>query len=377
MDLLKISEKYYGEMLKLTREIGAIPAPSGEEDERAVYVLNYMKKIGAENAYIDEAKNVICTLGEESNDMVAFMAHTDIVFPRETLLTVVEDEEYLRFPGVTDDVACLAVLLANLKYLLDEKIKPERTLMFVANSCEEGLGNLKGSRAVFNAYSGKISRMYTFDGFYTHLVNDSVGSHRYRVTALTEGGHSFGDFGNRNAINVLAGIIREIYKIEVPHVGESKTSYNVGIIEGGTSVNTIAQNASMLIEYRSDNAECLAEMKRRYYEIFEKARAECSELLIEVVGERPCKSGVDENVLKALTENARAIQEKYGKCTVSLESGSTDCNIPHSLGIPALCIGVCNGGGPHTREEWLEKKSLKGGFAIGLELMLENMRYEI
>ncbi len=370
MDLLKISEAYYDEMLKFMKELAVIPAPSGCEEQRAEYVLGYLKSIGAENAYIDEALNVICTVGEPGDDMTVFMAHTDIVFPFDTPLDYIDDGEKVHCPGITDDVACLAVLVAGLKYVLDNKIKLNRTIMFVANSCEEGLGNLRGSRQIFKDFAGKITHMFTFDGFYNHVVNESVGSHRYKVTAVTEGGHSYGAFGNRNAISVLADIIHEIYKIEVPKVGNSKTTYNVGTIEGGTSVNTIAQNATMLVEYRSDNVECLKEMEKKYLKIFEAAKANCQELKVELVGDRPCMDNMDMNELARLTELTKNIQQKYSGMDVAVQSGSTDANIPHSLGIPAICVGVCMGHGPHTREEWVLKESLKPGFAIGLELIL-------
>lgn len=370
MDLLKLSEKYYDEMLKLLHDICIIPAPSGFEEKRAEFVLNYLKSLGIENAHIDEAKNVVCTLGEPSDDMVVFMAHTDIVFPFDVPLTYVDDGEKIHCPGVTDDVACLVIMLAGIKYIVENNIKLKRTLMFVANSCEEGLGNLKGCRQIFNDYGSKISHMYTFDGSYKHVVNNSVGSHRYEVTAITEGGHSFGAFGNRNAINVLAGIINEIYKIEVPQKNGSKTTYNVGTIEGGTSVNTIAQNATMLCEYRSDNVECLAIMEKKYAEIFENAKANCLELKVDLVGNRPCMDNMDMEKLNELSDFVCRVQEKHGGIEVKRNSGSTDANIPHSLGIPAICVGVYIGGGAHTREEWLLKESLKPGFAIGLELML-------
>ncbi len=371
LDLIKFSEEYYEEMLDFTRRLGVIPAPSGEEGERAQVVLSYLKSIGAKNAYIDSAKNVICTVGELSDDTVVFMAHTDIVFPKETPLDIKEDDDYLRFPGVTDDVARLAVMLGALKYILDKKITPRRTLMFVANSSEEGLGNLKGARQIFKDFGDKIRQMYTFDAMYNSVINDSVGSHRYLVTAKTEGGHSYDAFGNRSAINVLAGIINDIYSIEVPKRGESKTTYNVGTVSGGTSVNTIAEDAAMLVEYRSDNAECLAIMKEKYLEIFERARKNCLELKVELVGERPCKVGVDEAELARLTKAVVDIQHKYTGLPINVKSGSTDCNVPHSMGIPAVCVGVCDGGGTHTREEWLLKPSLKRGFAIAAELILK------
>lgn len=370
MDLLKISENYYEEMLQLIHDICVIPAPSGFEDERAEFVLKYLKDLGIENAHIDEAKNVVCTLGEPSDDMSVFMVHTDTVFPFDVPLNYVDDGEKIYCPGVTDDVACLVIMLACVKHIVTSGIKLNRTIMFVANSCEEGLGNLKGCRQIFKDYGDKIKHMFTFDGGYSHIVNESVGSHRYEVTAITEGGHSFGAFGNRNAINVLAGIISEIYKIEVPKIGNSKTTYNVGTINGGTSVNTIAQNASMLCEYRSDNVECLAIMEKKYAEIFEAAKKNCQELKVELVGNRPCMDNMDMDKLRALSDFVCSVQEKYAGCEVKRGSGSTDANIPHSLGIPAICVGVYVGGGAHTTEEWLLKESVKPGFAIGMELIL-------
>lgn len=371
MDCMNLSESYYDEMLRLLRELCVIPAPSGFEDERAKYVLNYLHNLGIKNAYIDEAKNVICTLGKETDQKVVFMAHTDIVFPFETPLNLVDDGEKLYCPGVGDDTARLVMLLVSLKYIMDHNIQLNKTILFSANSCEEGLGNLKGCRQIFKDFEGEISRMYTIDGSNSAFVNRSVGSHRYKVTAITEGGHSYGAFGNRNAINVLAGIISKIYEIEVPKVGESKTTYNVGTIEGGTTVNTIAQKATMLAEYRSDDVECLSIMKEKFQAIFEEGKTKCESLEVELVGDRPCMStDIDMEKMQAMSELVASVQSKYGKCDVSPKSGSTDANIPLSLGIPAICVGAGIAGKAHTTEEWIDKESLKSGLAIVLELIL-------
>lgn len=371
MDLQKFSEEKFDELLKLHKDLCLIPAPSHFEDERAAYVLKYLKDAGIENAYIDEAKNVICTLGKPSEKIIVFMAHTDTVFPMETPLNYVDDGEKIHCPGAGDDTGSLAGMLTCIKYMAEHNIVPEKTIMFVANSCEEGLGNLKGTRQLFKDFGDRIEYLYTFDAKPTSVVNKSVGSHRYEVTAITEGGHSFGAFGNRNAINVLAEIVSGIYKIEVPKIGDSRTTYNVGTISGGTSVNTIAQNATMLCEYRSDDIECLAIMEKKYNEIFEAAKANCLELKVELVGNRPCMSNdLDMNKLREITERAKAIQSKHFGVEVKEKSGSTDCNIPHSLGVPAVALSNYNGGGTHTREEWVEKKSFKPGLRVAMELIL-------
>lgn len=371
MDFTKISEALFEELLALHKELCLIPAPSGFEDARAAYVLNYLKKAGIENAHIDEAKNVVCTIGKPSDKMILFMAHTDTVFPMETPLNYTDDGTILRCPGVGDDTGSLATMLTSLKYIVQNNIVPNRTLMFVANACEEGLGNLKGCRQIFKDYGDKIEYMYTFDSKFSGIANWSVGSHRYEITAETEGGHSFGAFGNRNAIAVLAGIIQDIYSIEVPTVGNSKTTYNVGTIHGGTSVNTIAQSASMLCEYRSDDVDCLAIMQQKFAAIFEAAKVNCKNLKIDLVGERPCMSNnIDKAKQEEITDRAIAIQSKHAGCTVTPHSSSTDCNIPHSMGIPAVALANYNGGGAHTMEEWVEKESFKPGIRITLELVL-------
>jgi len=371
MDLQKFSEEKFAELLKLHKELCLIPAPSHFEDERAAYVLKYLKYAGIDNAYIDEAKNVICTLGKPSDKMIVFMAHTDTVFPMDTPLNYVDDGEKIHCPGAGDDTGSLVGMLTCVKYMAEHNIVPEKTLMFVANSCEEGLGNLKGTRQLFKDFGDKIEYLYSFDSKPIGVTNKSVGSHRYKITALTEGGHSFGAFGNRNAINVLAGIISEIYKIEVPKIENSRTTYNVGIIEGGTSVNTIAQNASMLCEYRSDNVESLSIMEKKFAEIFENAKGNCQELKVELVGNRPCMSAdMDMAKLQEITDRARAIQSKHFGVDAIEKSGSTDCNIPHSMAIPAVALANYNGGGTHTREEWVEKLSFKAGLKVSMELIL-------
>ncbi len=371
MDLQKFSEEKFAALLKLHRELCLIPAPSHFEEERAKYILEYLKAAGIENAYIDAAKNVICTMGAPSEKMVVFMAHTDTVFPMDTPLNYVDDGEKIHCPGAGDDTGSLAGMLTCVKYMAEHSIVPKKTIMFVANSCEEGLGNLKGTRQLFKDFGDKIEYLYSFDSKPFGVTSKSVGSHRYKITALTEGGHSFGAFGNRNAIHVLAGIVNDIYTIEVPVISGSKTTYNVGSIEGGTSVNTIAQNASMLCEYRSDNVECLAIMEKKFAEIFEKAKTNCLELKVELVGNRPCMSAdMDMEKLHEITERARGIQSKHFGIEAIAKSGSTDCNIPHSLGIPAVALANYDGGGTHTREEWVIRESFKPGLRISMELIL-------
>lgn len=369
------SKELYFETLELTKELTVIPAPSGFEDKRAEFVLNYVKNIGYDNAYIDSAKNVIWKLDGETEDCTLFCAHTDVVFPDMDTLPLVEDDVYLWSPGVGDDTVCLTQMLIVCKYLKQIGFKPRKSLIFAANSCEEGLGNLEGSRQIFADYKN-ITRMFTFDGVYHHVINKSVGSHRFKVIVKTIGGHSFNDFGNKNAIAVVSKIINKIYEIQVPEKEDAKTTYNVGLINGGTSINTIAQEVEIFCEYRSDNLECFNIMQEKFKNIFETVKNEepDAEIIVELVGDRPCMGNVDKAIMEELTNLVLGIQEKHTNIKVGLESGSTDCNIPHSLGIPAICVGVYDGAGVHTREENLVKESIKSGLNIVYELVVNQAK---
>ena len=295
-----------------------------------------------------------------------FVAHTDTVFPDMEPMPFKEDEEKIYCPGCADDTASVAVLTMMAKFFIENNIVPEKGIMFVCNSCEEGLGNLKGTRQLFNDFEGRIKQFITFDGTLDHGSNFCVGSHRYEVTVNTEGGHSFGAFGNDNAIEKLSGIIKKIYEIEVPQKEGTKTTYNVGEISGGTSVNTIAQSAKMLCEYRSDNKDCLRYMQEKFEEIFESARSEKIEVIVDKVGDRPC-GDIEKSKIDALEEIIVPIIEEATGSKPGFVSGSTDCNIPYSLGIAALCIGVNMHKGVHTREEWVDKKSLIPGLEIAIK----------
>lgn len=356
-------------LFKTLKELCLIPAPSGYEKERAEYCKNWLEKNGAKDVYIDDALNTVFPYNcEKNDDITVFAAHTDTVFPDMEPLPYREDEENIYCPGVGDDTASVVVLLMAAKFFLENKIEAPKGILFVFNSCEEGLGNLKGTRKIFEDYKGRVSKFVSFDNAMNHIAHRSVGSHRYEVEVKTVGGHSYMNFGNDNAIVELSKLVGKIYEIEVPEIGESKTSYNVGTIEGGTSVNTIAQSAKMLCEYRSDNAECLDIMKNKFSDIFASSSAE---LTVNLVGDRPCMSSdIDIAKVDKMVESATNIVEQTAGIKVELHSSSTDCNIPLSLGIPSVAVGVSNWHGIHTRAEWIEKASLPTGLEIAIKSVI-------
>lgn len=359
------------ECKQLIRDLCAIPAPSHHEQQRAAFCKAWFEKAGGKDVYIDEALNVICPYHVTDDHPVAvFMAHTDTVFPDTDPMPFAETEDTFQCPGVGDDTANLAVMMLCARYFMQHNIAPKTGILFVANSCEEGLGNLKGCRAIVAKYGSRMQCLVTFDGFrLDKITNQAVGSHRYRVTVKTEGGHSFGAFGNRNAIAVLASMIDTLYAVKVPQEAGSKTTYNVGTIAGGTSVNTIAQEAEMLYEYRSDNRSCLAKMEDMFHKVVEAYRAMGVAVDVELVGDRPCAGNIDPAAQAALEAiAAESIQRVVGSLPVYL-SGSTDCNIPLSVGIPSVCLGLCVAEGAHTRTETLYLSSLPQGSTLCMDFL--------
>ncbi len=362
----EFAKKHEEIQLDIIRDLCHIPAPSHDEGRRAEYCKAYFESFGAEGVYIDEVKNVIFPLNcEGSNEITVFAAHTDTVFPdTESYPEFCEDEDRIYCPGVGDDTASVAALILTAKYFVENKISPRGGMLFVCNSCEEGLGNLTGVKQLFKDYEGRIKQFVTIDSQIGGVVNMAVGSHRYEVIAETEGGHSFSKFGNKNAIAALSEVVCEIYKLHVPKKDNTITTYNVGIIEGGTSVNTIAQKASMLCEYRSNDRECLAIMKSEFERIFAAADTEETKLTVSMIGNRPCKGEVDPTAEAELIDAYRQAVKVVTGEDIILRMASTDANIPMSLGIPAIDVGSYIGAGAHRREEYIEKNSLLPGLEI-------------
>ena len=359
------------EFYELLEKVAKIPAPSHEEDVRVEFCLSWLSENGV-YAYADSAKNVVIPFGDVKKEgITVFLGHTDVVFPDKTPLPYVDDGEKIHNPGIGDNTVHAVMLMFAARYLVRNNITPKNGMLLVLNSCEEGLGNLKGIKQIMADFKGKVSCVISFDGQYKSVVKRVVGSERYRITIRTEGGHSFGAFGNTNAIERAADLICELYGIEVPKIGDSKTTYNVGGISGGTSVNTIAQSAELLYEYRSDEVKCVDIMREKFNELINKRKAAGLDIEVEVIGIRPCAAGVDEAELSGLAEKCRKICEDVTNIPCAYRSSSTDSNIPLSMGIPSVTLGGYLGGGAHTREEWVLKESIPLGCEIVRRTVLE------
>lgn len=405
---LAYAESCRQELHDLICQLAVIPAPSHKEEKRADFCLHWFHENGLKQAFIDDAGNVVvpipacsaeaackkeaacpaetdckeetacpadadCKECSHSKDYTVFMAHMDVVFPDESPLPLVEADGIIHCPGIMDNTANLVNLMMTARYLHDSLLQegtlPNGPFLFVCSVGEEGLGNLKGVRAICERYGSDIKAFYALDLTMDQYTALAVGSLRYKLTITTPGGHSFLDFGKPNANHLMALFLCGFYQLPIPEEGH--TSYNAGVVEGGTSVNTIAQKASALLEIRSDCFESMSELEQAFLSYVESRQADLPEdcsLQLSCIGHRPCEKNVAKEPRQVMFQQVESIiQQVTGEIPRPI-SCSTDCNIPLSMGIPSVCLGTCTGAGAHTREEWAEAASFLKGLKISLAL---------
>jgi tripeptide aminopeptidase len=338
-----------------------IPAPSFQEEKRAQAVKEILSAEGL-SVFTDKIGNVIGELrGAQDKEVVLLTAHLDTVFPESTEINVTREGDRLVAPGISDNGTGLAGMLAVARALHVAKIKPQRTILFVANVGEEGEGNLRGMRALIDSYRNKVRAAIVLDGSgIDHVTTKALASRRVEVVISGPGGHSWSDFGMPNPINALVrGSVRFI-NTKVPLA--PRTTFNLGQIEGGTSVNSIPYEATLKVDLRSESEDEITRMEAALRECIaagvrdemdnsrERARGKL-EWKLNLIGSRPGgELAPDAELLTAL----RAADDFIGNKSRN-ERSSTDANIPLSMGIEAIAIGAGgNGGGAHSLEEWYE-----------------------
>ena len=338
-----------------------IPAPPFKEGPRAAEYGRRMEALGYRTT-IDQVGNVIATrAGTGGGRRLVLAAHLDTVFPEGTDVRVTRDGGRLKGAGIGDDCRGLAVVLAVARAMALAKLATPGDLVFVANVGEEGPGNLRGIRHLFEQQSaGAIDAFVSVDGIGLGMVTRAVGSNRYRVTFQGPGGHSFGDFGIPNPMHAMGRAIAAIADLPVP--SSPRTIFNVGVVEGGTSVNSIAAKATMQVDLRSESTQALAALDDavllaiRSAVTAEKARWPTSTaplgVAIDVIGRR--SAGTQPDTLW-LARAAQSAAKTLGFPVPQGIASSTDANVPIGLGIPALAIdGGGRGDGAHSLGEWYE-----------------------
>lgn len=367
LDLLRsLTASHAKVVVELAQRICAVPAPTGMEEQRGELVASLLRERGYAPE-VDEVGNIYVRRGPRNKGPVLMLlAHLDTVFPLATPLKIMHEGDILRGPGIGDNSLSVAAMLGVLDVLDQMGKETELDLVTVANVGEEGLGNLRGARAAVKRYRDNLAGVIAIDGNLGHITHGAVGSQRWRITVKGPGGHSYGAFGRPSAIHGLARIVAAIADLPVPQ--EPKTTYNVGNIEGGTSINTIAAQASALLDMRSTDVAELGKLAEQVRKIVKQRAGTGLQTEIEVLGERPAGNLSSSHPLVQLAAQVLTwlgIEPEYG-------ASSTDANIPISLNIPAICVGVTQVRQMHTLEEWLAIPPIGDGLAQLVRLCLES-----
>ncbi|MGH9628173.1 MAG: M20/M25/M40 family metallo-hydrolase, partial [Bryobacteraceae bacterium] len=378
LDFIRENEPWVIEQqIRLTE----IPAPPLKEQRRAEALKSDFEQLGLRDVRIDGEGNVIGVRpGRRAHPNLVFSAHLDTVFPEETDVKVRREGTVLKAPGIGDDGRGLALMLGVIRALQDSGIETEGPITFVGTVGEEGLGDLRGVKHLFQeSLKNQIDYFISVDGTGLSIANTAVGSYRYRVFYKGPGGHSYGAFGMANPIHALGRAIAKIADFQTP--SDPKTTFNVGRIQGGTSVNSIAFEASLEADLRSSEREALEALDEKFKSALQLALNEENarwndrgklELVVNLVGDRPAGSTPESSLI---VRKALEVTDALGLAT-ALREGSTDSNIPMSLGIPAVTIGGGGRGrGAHSLHESYDiQNSWQGtqrAFLLALSLTLQ------
>jgi len=342
-----------------TMAICEVPAPPFQEHARARFVAGLMERYGLSSVHVDEAPNAIGiypAAGGREGDAVLLAAHIDTVFPEGTDCTVRREGNRLTAPGVSDNSANVAAILAVARLLLEFHFELPREVIFIGDAGEEGLGDLRGMKQAMRDYGGRARYIMPVDGAFGTICHRAVGSRRFRVTAKTGGGHSYGAFGAPSAVHGLGRMIAGIAGIKVPR--SPKTTYNVGVIGGGTSVNTIAAGAWMEVDMRSEKAAGLAQLEQEVRAMIDQgAKAEGVGCRIDVVGDR---AAGEVPPTAELIQMLSAVYRHFG-IEPALTSGSTDSNVPIGMGLQAATISAKTGAHGHTLGDTVDVETMIPG----------------
>ena len=385
------------QMLQWQMELVAIPAPPFGEEKRSLWMATQFKQAGLTDVHIDAIGNVFGTIpksssqsdsnADDSGPVILLSAHLDTVFPLETPIEPVLKGDRIEAPGSCDNASGIIGMLAIAHALLNCRMPLVATLVFVGNVGEEGEGDLRGVRHIYqhSPFAKRIAAHIVLDGAGTETaVTQALGSRRYLVSITGPGGHSFTDAGTPNPIVVLASALSKL--AETPQSGypdEPRSTFNVGTIHGGTSVNTIPESATASIEFRSTDLRPLVRQEVALHRAIEDAVEAANidsnsrrdhprlpavlRFSIKKIGDRPAAELPRES---PLMEAIKAVDRHLGLRT-DLRLGSTDANIPLSLGIPAASLGAGgDGGGAHTSYEWYSATNRELGLRRVLLLTL-------
>lgn len=356
-------------ILELIVAVQQIPAPTFAEAARARFVAQQFAALGLSDVQEDALHNVYGRFPgtQPHRPPVILSAHLDTVFPQETELTIRWENGRLYGPGIGDNATGVGGLIALARALRTYAIQPAADLWFVANVREEGMGDLRGMRAVVTRFGAAAHYLVIEGGLFGSVCHQGIGVRRYRIDIQAPGGHSWSNFGNPSAIHVMGRLIAAIDDLHVPQ--SPRTTYNVGVVQGGQSINSIAQSASLWLDMRSESVAALHTLEAQVQELMAEMQNRFTEATITptLVGNRP--AGQIPREAPLVTWAVEALHQA-GQPQVEFYAGSTDANIPLSLGISSVCIGLARSQNAHRLDEYLEPKHLPDGLAQLLLLAL-------
>jgi len=365
-DVLAVANACIEPIVELTTRLTEIPAPTNDEGQRAAAVRQEMERLGFSRVTEDELHDIVGVIpGKDSSKCLLLAAHIDTVFPRHVDLTVTRDGDVLRGPGIGDNTLSVASALMLIEAFRQLGVQPAVDVVVTGNVGEEGLGDLRGMRAVVNSLP-EIAGAIAIEGHSRgRITHRAVGSKRFRVTVTGPGGHSWGNAGLPSAIHHLARIVARLD--DIPLSDDPKTSFNAGLFEGGISVNTIAPKAVAVLDMRSSSADALADLVAEVERVIAMPAPDGVTVETEIVGDRPAGALPRTSGLVPIAAN---VLSELGLDVIYDES-STDANIPISRGIPSICIGLTTGGNVHREDEYIDIPPLATGFA---QLLLTTLR---
>ena len=338
--------------------IQRIPAPTFQERQRAEYVAQLFQQIGLQQVSIDSLHNVYGRLhGQESRlSPVMISAHIDTIFAGDTDLSAKRDGECITGPGLGDNSIGVAGMMAIPYALQRMNVVPERDLQIVATTREEGLGDLGGMRAAFQSMKHNIHCVINLEGLaFGHVYHAGIAVRRLHITATAPGGHSWLHFGRSSAVHGIAQLAAKLTTIQPPQ--NPRTTYNIGMIEGGEAINAIATSASLWLDLRSEDRATLEAIETQVRAHVTALTADDLTFSVRVVGDRPAGKLSPDHPLVQVAMAALAQVGAHG----TLETGSTDANVPLSEGCPAITVGVTRGGNAHRLDEYVEIQPIASG----------------
>lgn len=338
--------------------IQQIPAPTFEEGERAAYIAAQFHALGLGDIHTDAVHNVWGRLPGQRADVpgVLLSAHTDTVFAAETDLAVRREKGLIYGPGLGDNCMGVAGLLALGRVFREQGWVPDCDLWFLANSREEGLGDLGGMKAAFATLRDRIALVINLEGMaFGHVYRAGIAVRRLHITATADGGHSWLHFGRPSAIHGITRLGAAITAIQPPRI--PRTTFNIGMIDGGQTINAIATRASLWLDLRSESPAALAALENEVMTYVDGLTTPDLHFAVEIVGDRPAGAIADDHPLLL---GALAALEQVG-VHGTLEIGSTDANVPLAAGYPAVTIGITRGGNAHRLDEYIETEPTATG----------------